>query len=133
MTSTRSTTTLAWGGGAFVPATSCASHITFVGCVGGNHGIPPVDLHRSVDCLAVPGEALLLCSQGTGGGGRFHVGHEAKLRAGEEVELWSRLLEEFSRLRREDEARTAAGVGSLASLVSRPAAENLEEGSADLE
>ena len=72
--------------------------------------------------------------RGLAEGDRFHVGHEAKLRrASKEEELWSRLVEEFSRLRREDEARTAARVGSLASLVSRPAAENPEEGSADLE
>ena len=65
-------------------------------------------------------------------GDRFHVGHEAELRrANEEEEIRSRLVGEFSRLRREDEARTAAGVGSLASLVSRSAAESPEEGSAD--
>ena len=58
----------------------------------------------------------------------FHVGHKAEVRrANEEEELWSRLVGEFSRLRREEEARTAAGVGSLASLVSRAAAENPEE------
>ena len=56
------------------------------------------------------------------------MGHEAELRrASEEEELRSLLVEEFSRSRREDEARTAAGVGSLASLVSRPSTENPEE------
>ena len=72
--------------------------------------------------------------RGLAEGDRFHVGHEAELRrANEEEELWSQLVGEFSRLRREDEARTAAGVGSLASLVLRAAAENPEEGSADPE
>ena len=72
--------------------------------------------------------------RGLAEGGRFHGGHEAKLRrANEEEELRSRLVGEFSRLRREEEARTAAGVGFLAALVSRAAAENPEEGSADPE
>ena len=48
--------------------------------------------------------------------------------ASEEEELRSRLVEEFSRLRREDEARTAATVGSLASLVSRPATKKPRRG-----
>ena len=56
--------------------------------------------------------------RGLAEGDRFHVGHETKLRrADDEEELRSRLVTEFSRLRKEDEARTAAGVGSLASLV----------------
>ena len=85
------------------PATSRAGYITSVGRLGGNHGIPPVDLHRSVDRLAIPSEDLLLCSQGTSRGRPFHVGHEAELRrANEEEELRSRLVGEFSRLRRED-------------------------------
>ena len=68
------------------------------------------------------------------GKNKIIVGHESELRqASEEEELRSRLMEEFSRLRRGDEARMAARVGSLASLVSRPATENPEEGSADLE
>ena len=47
--------------------------------------------------------------RGLAEGDRFHVGHEAKLRqASEEEELWSRRVEEVSRLRREEEARTAA-------------------------
>ena len=55
------------------------------------------------------------------------MGHEAKLRqASEEEELRSRLVEEFLRQRREDEARTTTGVGSLTSLVSGPSAENLK-------
>ena len=70
--------------------------------------------------------------RGLAEGDRFHVGHEAELRrADEEEELRSRLVTEFSRLRREDEARTAAGVGSLASLVSRGVTENPKEGSAE--
>ena len=70
--------------------------------------------------------------RGRAGGDRWS--HEAELRrANEEAELRSRLVGEFSRLRREDEARTAAGVGSLASLVLRAAAENPEQGSADPE
>ena len=56
------------------PATSCASHIAFVGCLSGNLGIPPVDLHLSVDCLAVPWKDLLLRSQGTSGGGPVSCG-----------------------------------------------------------
>ena len=60
------------------------------------------------------------------------MGHEAELRqAYEEGELRSPLAGEFSRLSKEDEARMAVGVGSLAFLVSRAAAENLEEESAD--
>ena len=42
-------------------------------------------------------------------------------------------MEEFSQLRREDEARTTAVVVSLASLLSGSAAENPEEGSASQE
>ena len=72
--------------------------------------------------------------RGLAEGDRFLVGHEAKLRqASDEEELRSWLVEELSRLRTEDEARTMAGVGSLTSLVSRPAAENPEEGSANPE
>ena len=72
--------------------------------------------------------------RGLAEGDRFHVGHEAELRqASEEEELRSRLVEEFSRLRREDEARTTAGVGSLTSIVSCPATKNQEEGSAGQE
>ena len=62
------------------------------------------------------------------------MGHEAELRRADvEEELLSRLVTEFSRLRREDKARMEAGVGSLASLVSRAEAENPEEGSAEPE
>ena len=116
------------------PGTSCASYITSVGRLGGNHGIPSVDLHASVDHRRFQWRIFSFAVRGLAEGDRFHVGHEAKIRrASEEGELRSQLVDEFSRLRREDEARTAAGVGSLASLVSRSAAENLEEGSADPE
>ena len=59
---------VAWGGGASAPSTSRAGYITSVGRLGGNYGIPPVDLHRSIDPLAIPGEDLLFCSQGTSRG-----------------------------------------------------------------
>ena len=56
--------------------------------------------------------------------------NEAELRrANGDVELRARLVEDFSRLRREDEARTTTAVGSMASLVSGTASENPEEGS----
>ena len=97
-------------------------------------GILAFPLLTCIGALVIQAKIFSFVVRGLAEGDRFHVGHEAQLkRASKEEELRAQLVEEFSRLRREDEARTTASVGSLASLVFGSAAENQEEGSASHE
>ena len=53
-------------------------------------------------------EIFFFVVRGLAEGDQSHLGHEAKLRQAGGGELRARLVKEFSRLRREDEARTTA-------------------------